>query len=1631
MSDNIASFEEILKKITAIINQKLPAKQAKLLATFAQQYYSGVAIEDLSQHSPEDLYGAMLSHWNLLYQRAPGEIKLRVYNPDYEQHGWQSTHTIIELVTDDMPFLVDSLRMEINREDLRIHFINHMGDIRVRRNNKHEVVEVLPIGDGDIEQKEVSTEALIYIEIDRQSDPLVFEKLRTNLLQILEDVRVVVEDWRKMRDRMQEALIELETNPPPFDPIDTEESKDFLRWLCNDHFTFLGCRDYEVVGEGDKAVVKIIHGTGLGVLRDESRSKEERPVSSMPPAARAIAQAPHVLVISKTNTKATVHRPVYTDYLGVKRFDKTGKLIGERRFIGLYTSTAYKSHPKDIPFLRRKIAIVMQNSKFSTRGHSGKELMDILATLPRDDLFQATTDELTQLAFSILHIQERQQIRLFARQDAYRRFVSCMVYVPRENYNTDLRLAMQDVLLEAFQGSEITYSTLFSESTLVRVDFLIRTDPKVDLHFDVKQIEAKLVEVSRTWRDILSEQLIEQFGEELGTHLIHKYLRAFPASYRDDFAPRTAVYDIHHMERLNKQHELEMNFYRPLAELTGELRLKLFHTGDPIVLSDVLPVLENMGLRVIEERPHQIEFKDKACIWIHDFSLQSTQSDGLDVDVVKDVFQEAFMCIWHAEAENDGFNRLVLSAQLHWREAAILRAYTKYLRQVGFTFSQPYIEATLAKNAAIAKQLVDLFKLYFDPQKQQESVRVIPELEKKLQVALDAVVNLDEDRILRRLLEAVRATLRTNFFQKDSNNQPKSWLAIKLNPARIADMPLPRPLYEIFVYSPQVEAVHLRAAKVARGGIRWSDRREDFRTEILGLMKAQQVKNAVIVPSGAKGGFVAKCLPVDGTREEIMSEVVNCYQTFMRGLLDLTDNLQNGKIIPPLDTVRYDEDDPYLVVAADKGTATFSDIANAISAEYNFWLGDAFASGGSAGYDHKKIGITARGAWESVKRHFRVIGINSETQDFTVIGIGDMSGDVFGNGMLLSKHIRLVGAFNGTHIFLDPNPDPELSYNERLRLFNLPRSTWEDYSPQLISTGGGVFKRSAKSIVITPEIKQLLGVTQENLEPNALVRAMLTAEVDLLWNGGIGTYVKASPERHVDVGDRNNDAVRVNGNQLRCRVVGEGGNLGFTQLARVEYAFNNGHIYTDFIDNSAGVDCSDHEVNCKILLNQVVANNDLTLKQRNEFLAEMTTEIAELVLDDNYRQTRVINLAQARAVPEVELYRHYIYELERTKKLDRELEFLPDDKVLSERKAIGKSLCSPELAILLAYTKMWVKAELLQSDLPEDPYLARALENAFPKPLRERFRSQMEQHSLRREIIATVLSNAMVNDMGITFVFRMQAETDASVAAIVRAYTIAAKVFSLQEYTDLIETVDQSVAAQVQYQMMWQATRLVRRAVRWFLRHRKAYLDNIDTTIEYFAADVAALRDELPEFFIGNEHDHWQVMVEALQAAGVSEVVAKRIANLRRQYALLDIIEASKENQLTLRDVATVYFILGERLSFSWLREQITRQPVDTRWDVLGRAAMRDDLDAQQRRLAIAIFLEINPLTEVAIQLDQWFAQHKMFITRWQQLMTDLRAAPDLKMMMLYVVVRELVGLVRASRDVNGRKMVKTKRVTS
>ncbi len=1606
MVDQDNGRQEIINKIYAQLKDKIPKDQIKLIEAFALRYYASVSLEDLKAHRIEDLVGAFLSHWKLVYQRKPGESKVRIFNPDLDKDGWNSTHTIIEVSHDDIPFLVDSMRMELDRRGVQIHFAIHFGGLKVVRDAHDRIIEIVPLDSVD---PKATSEAPIYFEIDRQNDLAGMDEIANSLQQILKDVRLSVNDWRKILAQAEESLHELERNPPPLDPAEVAESKDFLRWLINNHFTFLGCRDYKLIGNETSRALQIIPGTGLGVLRDDSSSVASRHYADLPPQARKLALSKNILIIAKTNTKATVHRDAYTDYIGVKRFNEKGELIGERRFVGLYTSTAYHSSPRYIPFLRHKVAKIMQELQFPPDSHNGKEVVHILETLPRDDLFQASHEELIELTLGILQLQERKRVRLFVRKDAYGRYYSCLVYVPREIFTTDLCLTMQEILMNAFQGTASDFSSYFSDSVLARIHYIIRVDPKVAVEYDVSKLEQKLISVARLWTDELKSQLLLEFGESDGLKYYNKYRKAFPSSYTEYYLPSTAIDDIKKIESLSLQNPLGMIFYR-----TGKsgLRLKIFHSEHSIALSDVLPTLENMGLRVNGERPHELIFRDGSVVWISDFDMEYASPKELDVVTLKENFQEAFANIWFEKAEDDGFNRLVLEAHLNWRETTVLRAYTKYLRQIGFTLSQNYVEIALINNAEIARDLVNVFNLRFSPDQHAETDKLVAKIEQ----SFEAVVSLDEDRILRRLLEVILATIRTNYFQKTADGEFKSYISFKFNPALISDLPLPKPMYEIFVYSPHVEGVHLRGGKVARGGIRWSDRREDFRTEVLGLMKAQQVKNSVIVPVGAKGGFYPKKLPAEGDRDAIMTEVVYSYSTFIRGLLDLTDNIKDHAIIPPKNVIRYDEDDYYLVVAADKGTATFSDIANGISKEYDFWLDDAFASGGSAGYDHKKMGITARGAWESVKRHFRELGINPAETDFTVIGIGDMSGDVFGNGMLLSNCIKLVGAFDHRHIFVDPNPDSKISFEERARLFQLPRSSWADYNPALISTGGGVFNRSAKSIKISPELKKVLNITEDQLVPNDLIRAILKAPVDLFWNGGIGTFVKASFETHMDVGDRTTDGIRVDANELTARVVAEGGNLGFTQNARVEYSLNGGIINTDFIDNSAGVDCSDHEVNIKILLNKLMMDGEMTLKQRNSLLEKMTDAVAELVLRDNYEQTQILSLEASVSLRSTDLFARFMNELEKQGRLNRKLEFLPNTKTLQERKANNQGLTRPELAVLLAYSKMYLKQDILSSKLPEEPYFIKYLTFAFPPVLNKKYLSEMQQHRLSREIISTQLTKTIVDHMGINFIERLQRETGASIEFIIRSFVIVAEMFDLTKTWHQIEELDWKINFATQQKMMLQLFHLTRRATRWFLRNCKPDIQ-IEKTIANFSDTLSELIKKLPALLTDEEKEQLEGSIEEYTAQDIPEGLARKIASCEPLYTSLDIVEASIKHNFDISEVAKTYYVLGVQLEFNWLRKQMNEYPVETQWDELARSGFRDDLDRVQKKLTLSVLktkLKKSHGSAIHDRVENWIQQNTYFLKRLKNLLDDIKLNPNVTFVTYSVVLRELFDFAKA-----------------
>ncbi len=1596
--------ETLIETVCSRLREHLKGDDAVMAEAFVRQYYRWVSPEDIADRRELDLYGAALAHFDLARRRAPGTTKVLIYNPEFEVHGWESTHTAVEVVTDDMPFLIDSIGMELNRRGFGVHVIIHPV-IQVRRDGDGRLLEVLPHGaqaDGTV------AESVIHAEVARQTDPGELEELKGHLVRVIDEVRAAVTDWPEMRARVLDVVAELGTDPPPLDREEITEARAFLAWLEDHNFTLLGYRDYELSGEAGELSLVSVPDSGLGILRQERGDESSRGFDKLPAAVRSRALEPYLLNLTKANSRATVHRPAYLDYVGVKRFDADGGVIGERRFLGLYTHTAYQASPREIPILRRKVDAVLGRAAFPTESHNEKALLEILESYPRDELFQISEDDLFRISMGILHLGARQRVRLFVRRDTFDRFVSCLVFVPRDRFNTENRRRIEGILRRATGARSIDYTTRVSESVLVRLHYLAYVEPGDLPEIDEQRTETLLVAATRSWGDDLEEALFEEHGEERGALLYRRYGDAFPAAYRADWVPRSALADIARIEELEEPDDLSVRLYRPLEAPQGALRAKVFRAGTPLALSDLLPLFENMGVQVADERPYPINPRDRESIWIYDFGLTYAGNDELETDRVRDAFQDAFIHTWRGDTENDGYNRLILGAGLNWREGTVLRAIGRYLRQAGTTFSDRYVEQALVNHPEVARLLVDLVLARFDPE--AADAEAADGLVERIEEQIDAVESLDQDRILRSFLGVVRAMLRTNFFQRDADGERKRYLSFKLDPEELPWLPLPRPRFEIFVYSPSTEGVHLRGGKVARGGIRWSDRREDFRTEVLGLMKAQMVKNAVIVPVGAKGGFVVKRPPPGDDREELRAEVEACYRTFIAGLLDLTDNIADGEIVPPPDVVRYDDDDPYLVVAADKGTASFSDVANGVAADYGFWLGDAFASGGSTGYDHKQMGITAKGAWESVKRHFRELGRDVQEEDFTVVGIGDMAGDVFGNGMLLSKHIRLVGAFDHRHVFLDPDPDPAASWEERRRLFELERSSWADYDRELISEGGGVFARTAKSIELSPQLRSALDVRDEALAPNNLIRALLRAPVDLLWNGGIGTYVKARAESHAEVGDKANDGVRVDGAELRCRVVGEGGNLGLTQRGRIEYARKGGRVNTDAIDNSGGVDCSDREVNIKVLLDQVVASGDLTLKQRDQLLVEMTPAVSELVLKDNYEQSETLSLAETQAAGMVDVYMRFLESLEGSRKLDRELEALPGGEELAERNREDSGLTRPELAVALAYSKIDLYAELLDSDVPEDPHLSAELDRYFPAPLPERFSAQLRDHRLRREIIATQVINNMEHGGGITFAFRLHEESGAPASEIARAYAAARDIFGMRDQWVEIEELDNEVAAEVQLELLLEGRRLVERGSRWLIAHRARPLD-IGATVQLFAPGAATLFKAVPRLLGASDVEPLTVRADELEQAGVPPALAHRVACLPTMFATFDIVDVAEETGLDTEQVAAVHFRLGERLELHWLRDRIVALPRDDRWRALARAALRDDLYSLHRSLTAEVLRSASPDGSVGERVEAW-VQGNPASERCLQTLAEIRVGHVFDTTTLPVAVREVRNLL-------------------
>ena len=1565
----------------------LSPQRSKEAAAFSEAFFSRMAKRDAGLHTPAQWAVMVSSLLDFMWQRHQGQALVRVLNPKEEREG----RSLLQIVTDDMPFLVDTVSLVVGQQ-ARIHAVIH------------PVVHVLRSASGELssvtaEAEEVTPgplESIMHFEIDRIADDQR-AALQSAVEAALEDVREAVTDWAAMRDQALAIAADLPQRKLPLDSAAVNEASEFLRWLVADNFTFLGYREYEVVQEGGEHVLRAVEASGLGILRSTDRTIAPRSLRTLAATSLPQSGATDAVILTKTNARSIVHRAGYMDYIGVLKLDASGEPVAEQRFLGMFSSNADMARPQDVPLLRHKVAAVLQRSGLKRDSYSGKALRHVMETLPREELLQSSEDELFISAMGILELRQRARTRLFMRRDRYGRFFSCMVFVPRDRFNTSVRERIEKLLGTALHAQQIDSSVQMGEGALARVTLVLR--PKIGDHpsYDLRELEQGVDNIVRSWADDVRDALIELLGDQSGVVLANKYAKSLPPGYIADVTPAVAAGDIHQLSLLEGDNALRMSFYHPASD-PDTLRFKVYRSGSDIALSEVLPQLENLGLRVLTE--HVYEVADAApSLSIQDFEVQPVGKLTFTVEQVGTLFEDAFSNIWRGNAENDGFNRLVLGAKLGWRQVAMLRGYCKYMLQTGVTFSQTYMENALNHYPAVAGLLVELFLAKFDPQRETRAAAEVAQaaqallaemqalipanvqsaqptliadlgavlaqprdaqlrlINQTIGLLLENVASLDEDRILRSFVAVIRATLRTSFFQL-WDGAPRPYISYKLDSHKVPDLPKPVPFREIWVCAPRVEGIHLRFGPVARGGLRWSDRPEDFRTEVLGLVKAQMVKNTVIVPVGSKGGFFVKKPPVNGDRDAQQAEGIACYQMLNQGMLDLTDNLVDDKIVHPLNVVRHDDDDPYLVVAADKGTAKFSDIANAISIGHDYWLGDAYASGGSHGYDHKGMGITARGAWESVKRHFRSLNRDCQTQDFTCVGIGDMSGDVFGNGMMLSTHTCLLAAFDHRHVFLDPNPDAASSFVERQRMFKVPRSSWDDYDKSLISAGGGVYARSLKSIPISPEVRAALGLPAdvEHMAPNDLLSAVLKAPVDLLFNGGIGTYIKAASETNADVHDRANNGLRINGAEVRAKIIGEGGNLGMTQKGRIEAAQNGVLLNTDFIDNSAGVDTSDHEVNIKILLNDAVRRNEITVDQRNTQLAAMSDEVGDLVLLDNYRQNQAITLMEHQSVPRLGSMAHFIRTLEAEGTLDRQVENLPSDAELSERKSRGLGLTRPELAILLSYDKIRLYQQLLDSDVPEDPYLSKELMRYFPLPLHEKYAANMQRHRLKREIIATVVTNSTINRMGATFMMRMQEDTGQRPAAIAKAYTAAREILDARQLWAQIEALDSKVAEDTQMDAIKQIWSLLRHFTRWLLNRPGAVMD-IAATVERYQAGVSTLRNALPEVLTITGKADFAASQQKWVGLGLPADLALRLSRMPVLRGALDMVEVAQQGSKSVESVGRVFYELGDVLDLDWLRNQIEALPVEGRWHAQARGSLLDELNHQHRALASQVLV--------------------------------------------------------------------------
>jgi glutamate dehydrogenase len=1603
-NDQERGAELLIAAAGALLSGQNPA----IPKDFVSGLFGRAPAEDLIRYDGRELAALAQSAWDYLSERTPGTPKARIAGPPAGPSERLAHISVIEVINDDMPFLLDSIMGELSERGIEPRLVVHPV-FTVGRDSAGHLTRFE--GQGPASESRLR-ESFIHIEIDRIPEEERQAELTAVINKVLSDVRASVQDWRAMMARVGEVAAELKVNPPPLPREEVDEAVAFLEWLASDNFTFLGTRNYVFTANDD--ALAPVHETGLGVLR----SPEARVLRTgsklvvVTPEIRAFLNEPKLLIVTKSAVRSRVHRRVHIDYVGVKRFAADGKLVGEFRIVGLFTSTVYTRSTRTIPYLRRKVEAIVKRAGFDPDGHSGKALVNVLETYPRDELFQIDEDTLYQYALLILQLEERPRVRVLARCDRFDRFVSILVYVPRDRYNSNVRVAIGNYLAEVYDGRVSAYYPFFPEGPLVRVHFIIGRDGGECPQPDRAGLEETVGAIIRTWTDGLSDALAVVHDPARARALFERYRGAFSEGYRASYSPLVAVNDIQVIDRLSPARPLSADFHRR-EDTEGSIGLKVWSCGRPIPLSERVPVLENMGFRVVDEQTHHIELDTDADpdVWLHDMALERSAPGDIDLIDSKQRLEACFLVVMTGGAENDGYNALVLAGGLAWRDVALLRTISRFLRQIRVPYSQDYMWGTLTRHAALAAQIVQLFHVRFDPR-----LDVLPEVRQARQEellgiveqALTAVESLDEDRILRHFVNAVQAALRTNFYQLDDEGRPKAQIAIKFASRKLDGMPLPKPLYEIFVYSPRLEGVHLRFGKVARGGIRWSDRPQDFRTEILGLVKAQQVKNAVIVPVGAKGGFVPKQIPPGATREQVQAEGTATYKLFISTLLDVTDNFGDERVLPPANVVRYDDDDPYLVVAADKGTATFSDIANGIAIERGFWLGDAFASGGSAGYDHKKMGITARGAWESVKRHFREMDINIGATPFTVVGVGDMSGDVFGNGMLREQTIKLIGAFDHRDIFLDPNPDPTKSFAERKRLFELPRSSWRDYDKSLISAGGGIYSRTLKEIALSPEARTALGFEKEKATPQEVMNAILKAPVDLLFFGGIGTYVRASNETDDAVGDRANDATRVTGTQLRCKVVGEGANLGMTQRGRIEAAMRGVRLNTDAIDNSAGVNTSDIEVNIKIALARPVRDGRLTEDARNTLLAEMTDDVAALVLRNNYLQPLSISLMQRQGVSYLGFHQRLMQTLEARHLLDRTVEYLPDDLELEERRRKSLALTRPELSVLLAYAKLALNDDLLDSDVPDDAYLARELGRYFPKPVVERFPDAVENHRLRRNIIATQLANSIINRGGPQFVVRIEDQTGASAARIASAFAAVRDSYGMTALNGEIDALDNKIAGALQLDLYAAVQRLLRDRVVWFLRNVDL-AQGLAAIVTHYRDGIAAVEAALDTVLAAAAKAARDERAAQLAEAGVPADLARRLASLPVLTAAPDIVLIAERAGQPIASVAATYFAAE---SFFKL-DRITRAAREIRVsDYFDRLALDRALDAigdAERRLTAAMATDS---ASGAAAVENWVNSRKADVERIRGAVDEI-ANSGLTLSKLSVAASLLGDLVR------------------